>query len=281
MLNLNLRSEENTNTKPQTVQTTKDYLRFKFLQGNRDLVEGNIKAVMNQISAFGQRQPIIINERNEIIDGQHRLEACRRLNIPIKYIVDNGARIDHVISANIVGKKWTLTDYIKRFVAEGNENYVELYDFLLEAKSAGIQSSAALQIVRGGYRDRTYYMYDDGKVRIHGSTNKAQRLYAVGNDINLGQFTMPNKKGVQERFESVLAFRSFPFYKHGRFIQALLQVMRITEFDVKRLEKQAQRYPSRFTNEPDTDSFVRMFESVYNYRFSKKLPLVNHPERRK
>ena len=281
MFNLQTRSEENTNTKPQTVQTTKNYARFKLLQGNRDLIEGNIKAVMNQISAFGQRQPIIINERNEIIDGQHRLEACRRLGLAVKYIVDAGARIDHVISANIVGKKWSMLDYIKRFVAEGNEHYVKLYEFMVEAKSAGIPSSSALQIVRQGHRDRTYYMYDDGKVRIHGGSNKAKRLYAVGNDMNLGQFTMPNKKGVQERFESVLAFRAFPFYKHGRFIQALLQVMRITDFDVKRLAKQAEKYPSRFTNEPDTDSFVRMFESVYNYRSSKKLPLVNHPERRK
>jgi hypothetical protein len=256
-------------------------VRFKWLKGNRDLNEGNIKAVMNQISAFGQRQPIIINERNEIIDGQHRLEACRRLEIPVKYLVDPGATINHVISANIVGKKWTLIDYIKRFVAENNEHYIKLYDFLIEAKAAGIGTSSALQIVRQGYRDRTYYMYDDGKVRIHGSGNKGKRLYAIGNDLNLGHFEMPKSEEVQKRFEKVLLFRHFHFYARGRFVQALLQVMRIEEFDVKRLYKQAQRYPSRFTNEPDTDSFVAMFENVYNYRMQNKLPLVNHPERRK
>ena len=281
MFNLQPRSEENANTKQQTVQTTQDLSRFKLLKGNRELAENNIKAIMNQISAYGQRTPISVNERNEIIDGQHRLEACRRLDIPVKFIVDVGARIDHVISANIVGKKWSLLDYIKRFVAEGNEEYVKLYEFLMEAKGAGIQTSSALQIVRQGHRDRTFYMYSDGNIRVHGGKAKFERLYAVGNDINLGQFVMPNKKGVDERFHSVVAFRAFSFYKQARFIQALLQVMRIQEFDVQRLKKQAEKYPSRFTNEPDTEGFVRMFESVYNYRMNSKLPLVNHPERTK
>ena len=281
MFNLQPRSEENANTKPQTVQSTTDWGRFKMMKGNRDLHEGNIQAIMNQISAHGQRQPIVINERNEVIDGQHRLVACKRLNTPVKFIIDVGATIDHVISTNIVGKKWTLMDYINRYVAEGSQDYMKLQQFIIKAKSCGIGASCAIQLVRGGIKDVRFYMYDDGKIRMHGGATKQKRLYGVGNDINLGKFTMPNTKKIEQRLESVLKFRSFPFYKHSRFIQALLQVMRITDFDLDRLAKQAEKYPSRFTNEPDTDSFVRMFESVYNYRLKKKLPLVNNPERRK
>jgi hypothetical protein len=47
------------------------------------------------------------------------------------------------------------------------------------------------------------------------------------------------------------------------------------------LHESAEKYPNQFTNEPDVDGFVRMFENVYNYRAKAKLPLVNHPERRK
>jgi len=281
MFNLQPRSEENTNTKPQTVQSTTDWGRFKIMQGNRELHEGNIQAIMNQISAHGQRQPIVINERNEVIDGQHRLVACKRLNTPVKFIIDVGATIDHVISTNIVGKKWSLMDYINRYVAEGSQDYMKLQQFIVRAKGSGIGASCAIQLVRDGHRDVRYYMYDDGKVRLHSGKHKQKRLYGVGNDINLGKFIMPNSKKIENRLESVLKFRNFPFYKHSRFIQALLQVMRINDFDLKRLVAQANKYPSRFTNEPDTDSFVRMFESVYNYRLKKKLPLVNHPERRK
>ncbi len=281
MFNLSQRSEENTNTKLQTVQTTNDWARFKIMHGNRQLHEGNVQAIMNQISAHGQRQPIVINERNEVIDGQHRLAACKRLNTPVKFIVDVGATIDHVISTNIVGKKWTLLDYINRYVSEGSKDYLQLQQFIMKAKEHGIGASCALQLVRDGHRDVRYYMYDDGKIRLHHGRTKQERLYGVGNDINLGKFKMPDIKKIDKRLESVLQFRSFAFYRHARFIQALLQVMRIEDFDLKRLVRQAEKYPSRFTNEPDTESFVRMFESVYNYRLKKKLPLVNHPERRK
>ena len=281
MLNLQRRSEENTNTKAQTVQSTKDYARFKYLEGNRDLKEGNIKAIQNQLQQCGQRIPIVINEKNQIIDGQHRLEACKRLGIPVKFIVDVGANIDHVISANIVGQKWSLMDYVNRYSSQGNSNYQRLHDFIIECKKHGISASAAMSIVNNGKSYKGYYMYDDGKIRQHGSGLKSKKLYYVGDDVRLGYFRMESVKEPRKRLEAIIQFKHFAFYKKSYFINAILQVMRIKDFDVKRLRQAADTYPNRFVNEPDVDGFVRMFESVYNYRMKTKLPLVNHPERTK
>jgi len=281
MFNLQTRSEENTNTKPQTVQSTQDYARFKYLQGNRDLKEGNIKAIQNQVQQCGQRIPIVINEKNEIIDGQHRLEACKRLGIPVKFIVDVGANIDHVISANIVGQKWSLMDYVNRYSSEGNGHYQRLHDFIIECKKHGISASAAMSIVNNGKSYKGYYMYDDGKIRQHGGKYKVKKLYYVGDDVRLGYFRIESLKEPRKRLEAIIQFKHFAFYKKSYFINAILQVMRIKDFDVKRLRQAADTYPNRFVNEPDVDGFVRMFESVYNYRMKTKLPLVNHPERSK
>lgn len=281
MFNLQTRSEENTNTKPQTVQSTQDYARFKYLNGNRDLKEPNIKAIQNQVQQFGQRIPIVVNERNEIIDGQHRLEACKRLGIPVKFIVDIGATIDHVISANIVGQKWSLMDYVNRYMSEGNSNYDRLHAFIIECKKHGISASAAMNIVSNGKSYKGYHMYEDGKIRQHGGAIKCKKLYYVGDEVKLGYFRLDSLKQPRKRLESIVHFKHFPFYKKSFFINALIQVMRINDFDVQRLQKNAEKYPNRFTNEPDVDGFVRMFESVYNYRTKSKLPLVNHPERRK
>jgi hypothetical protein len=281
MFNLQPRSEENTNTKAQTVQTTTDYARFRYLNGNRDLKEPNIKAIQNQLQQFGQRIPILVNERNEVIDGQHRLEACKRLGIPVKFIVDIGATIDHVISANIVGQKWSLMDYVNRYSSEGNRNYQLLHDFIIECKKHGISASAAMNIVSSGKSYKGYHMYEDGKIRQHGGHYKIKKLYYVGDDVKLGYFRLESLKQPRKRLEAIVQFKHFPFYKKSFFINALLQVMRIKDFDVKRLRQAADTYPNRFVNEPDVEGFVRMFESVYNYRTKNKLPLVNHPERTK
>jgi len=281
MFNLSQRSEENTNTKQQTVQTTKDYARFKYLDGNRELKEGNIKAVQNQIAQHGQRIPIVVNERNEIIDGQHRLEACKRLGAPVKFIVDVGANIDHVISANIVGQKWSLMDYVNRYRIQGNQHYDRLYEFIVECRKHGISASAAMNILSNGKSYKGYYMYEDGKVRQHGSSCKVKKLYYVGDDVKLGYFRLNNAQEANKRLDAIVQFKHFAFYKKTFFINAILQVMRIEDFDVKRLRQAADTYPNRFVNEPDVEGFVRMFESVYNYRTKVKLPLVNHPQRTK
>ena len=281
MFNLSQRSEENTNTKQQTVQTTKDYARFKYLDGNRELKEGNIKAIQNQIAQHGQKIPILVNERNEIIDGQHRLEACKRLGVPVKFIVDVGATIDHVISANIVGQKWALMDYVNRYRTQGNEHYNRLYEFIIECKKHGISASAAMNILSNGKSYKGYYMYEDGKLRQHSGSCKVKKLYYVGDDVKLGFFRLNNTQEPKERLDAIVQFKHFPFYKKSFFINAILQVMRIDDFDVQRLRQAADTYPNRFVNEPDVEGFVRMFESVYNYRTKVKLPLVNHPQRTK
>ena len=114
-----------------------------------------------------------------------------------------------------------------------------------------------------------------------GKPSKVKKLGIAGTDVKLGRFKMSSAKVAEKRLQAVIQFKQWPFYRQTSFINALLQVMRIGDFKLKRLVENAQRYPSRFTKEPDVESFVHMFETVYNYRRSEKLPLVNHPERRK
>lgn len=280
MFNLSQHSGANKTT--QMVCKTTTYEEFGYITGNREIDEPNVKSLTHQIAQSGQLQPIVVNEKNQIVDGQHRLEVCKRLSIPVSYIVQPGATIADVISANVVGKKWSVVDYVKRYASDNNDNYLKLLDFIAKCKSHGISASSAINLTRGGHSDATYYHYDDGTIRKHnGKTSKRKKLGIAGTDVKLGRFKMPSEKIVIKRMEAVIQFKQWPFYRQTSFINALLQVMRIEDFKLKRLTENAQRYPSRFSKEPDVEHFVQMFETVYNYRRSDKLPLVNHPERRK
>jgi len=285
MFNLSQRSEENTNTKRHQVIETRDYSMFKHITGNRDLVESNIQAIANQILHRGQQQPIIINERNEIIDGQHRLEACKRLRIAVKYIKQHGANLEDVISTNIVGKKWTATDYINRFAAEGNEDYIKLQKFINTANDFGFAPSVAVRIAQGTHTVRHYVMCEDGVVRDQSTVNKKnndhKNLYSVGNAVFIGKFVMNDEQGAYTRLQQIYAFNEWPFYKKSGFVLAIMQCMRITEMDFDRLILSARKYPRKWHNEASTDNFVQMFEEVYNWRRQNKMPIVNNPQRRK
>ena len=281
MFNLSQRSEENRNTtNKDMVLVTKDYNLFKYVHGNRDINEGNVNAIAHQIRLRGQQVPILVNEKYEVIDGQHRLEACKQLDKFVTYIVRKGANIHDVISTNIVGKKWSMNDYINRYASEGNDNYLKLKKFLVRSKQEGFSASTALTIARGSGARINYIMYADGKLRMQGSNVvSVQKLYNAGDDIKLGKFMMGDEEQAYKRMELVLKFKHFDFYNKKHFVTALFQAMRVEDFDVKTLLHHAQKYPSRFTNEPDTKSFVAMIERVYNYRNRNKLAIVHNAER--
>lgn len=281
MFNLSQRSEENTNTQRTIVRMTSDYDMFKHISGNRELSTSNINAIARQIQLRGQQQPIIVNERYEIIDGQHRLEACKKLKMPVQYIKKDGANIADVISTNVVGKKWTTRDHINRFAAEGNKNYIQLKDFLSLAREKGFADSVGFSIAKGSTAKTHYYMHEDGKIRKHNAQCDSQRLYHVGDNLRLGKFEMDSMSDAIKRMNIILKFSEWEFYTKPGFVLALIQCMRIEEFDVQRLLKNAQRYKRKFKNEATTEDFARMIEEVYNYNRQHKLSIVHNPQRRK
>ena len=281
MFNLQQRSEENTNTSTISVRMTTDYAQFKYIPGNRSMNQSNINAITNEILQHGQQQPIIVNEQYQIIDGQHRLEACKNLKIAVQYIKRKGATIEDVISTNIVGKKWTIEDYLNRFATEGKQDYIDLLEFVEVAKSKGFSASTAVVIARGVHLNDVYYMYDDGKIRGSGGRiqKTAKRLYNAGNGIKLGLFKMPNKDDAHKRLNQIVAFNEWSFYNKVSFVNAINQCMRIKEMDFNRLLQSARKYQRRFTNEATTENFIQMFEEIYNWRRHNKLPIVNNPQR--
>jgi len=258
---------------------TKDYGMFKHIRGNRDLIETNIQAIKNQLLQRGQQQPIIVNERNEVIDGQHRLEACKRLKMPVQYIKRAGANLDDVISTNIVGKKWSLMDYVNRFAVEGKKDYINLQKFIIEAKDYGFAPSTAVKIAQGSNTNDAFYMYEDGVIRRGRDQKASKALYHVGDAIKRGSFQMPNEDDAKKRLQQIYEFKEYSFYNKVTFVNAIMQCMRIKEMDFDRLLESARKYQRRFTNEASTENFVQMFEEVYNWRRKNKLPIVNNPQR--
>ena len=81
------------------VETT-NYEQFKFLQANRMLDESKIKKLQREISLHGLKVPIMVNEKHQIIDGQHRLIACKKLKTPLKYFVAPGTTVKDAAHAN-------------------------------------------------------------------------------------------------------------------------------------------------------------------------------------
>lgn len=117
--------------KAYEVYVTKNYDIFKRLVGNRDIPESRISKIVSSIQEIGWiRNPIVVNEKMEVIDGQGRLTALQRLGLPVEYIIANGAGSQECIYMNMNMVNWKQPDFIKSYAEQGNENYQRLLSLM-------------------------------------------------------------------------------------------------------------------------------------------------------
>ena len=138
------------------VYTTNDYSIFKRLPGNRDIPESRISKIVESVQSIGWvHNPIIVNEKMEVIDGQGRLTALQRLKMPVEYVVAPGAGNKECIYMNMNMVNWKLPDFVKSYAEQGNENYQRLLS-LMERYANGnlnIISTALYRISKAKLRD--------------------------------------------------------------------------------------------------------------------------------
>lgn len=138
------------------VYTTNDYDLFKRLTGNRDIPESRISKIIDSIQKIGWvHNPIVVNEEMEVIDGQGRLTALKRLKMPVEYIIAPGASTKECVYMNMNMVNWKLPDFIKSYAEQGNENYQRLLR-LMETYANGnldIISTAVYRVSRSKHRD--------------------------------------------------------------------------------------------------------------------------------
>ena len=91
------------NKKAINVMVTDEYDLFKTLEGNRRVLDLRARRIIRSIEKVGYViNPIIVNEKYEVIDGQGRLEALKRLNLPVYYIMIEGIGIEECRTLNIL-----------------------------------------------------------------------------------------------------------------------------------------------------------------------------------
>lgn len=139
-----------------SVYVTTDYSVFKRLPGNRDIPESRISKIVESIQSVGWvHNPIIVNEKMEVIDGQGRLTALQRLKMPVEYIIAEGVGNKECIYMNMNMVNWKLPDFIKSYAEQGNENYQRLLS-LMERYANGnlsIISTAVYRVSKSKHRD--------------------------------------------------------------------------------------------------------------------------------
>ena len=111
------------------VHTTTDYFLFKPIEGNRNKNLLHINRLKKSMAETYLFTVIIVNEKYEIIDGQHRFDVIQELKLPLNYIVCKGYGLNEVHILNQNSKTWTSDDYLDGYCKLGYKDYLKYKEF--------------------------------------------------------------------------------------------------------------------------------------------------------
>ena len=231
---------------------TNDYSKFLYYGYNREILnELNIQAIMQNMKEFGfdEWNPIIVSPTGRIADGQHRLEAARRLGLDVwvdEY--DHEFTADEIRRINKNRKNWTTADYIHSLTE--NQSARRMYVFVKDCRELGIPDSAALHIANA-------------------ANHRDQNLRKCEKSTELSPDELRNAQTVLGELQSLKQF--IPRSTSAKFIGAFMRAKACDNFSVPTFIKKLRR--SKFTCYTNMADLIEEIERVYNFKNRDKITI--------
>jgi hypothetical protein len=230
------------------VQTTTNYSMFTPIDGNRTLNElhkNRLRKSMEQNYLF---TVIIVNEKKEIIDGQHRFTCIKELDLPLHYIVCEGYGIKEVHILNENNKTWNMDDYLDGYCKLGYDDYILYKSFKDKYK---FNHNVCISLLSKVFNKRYFQ------------------------DFSKGLFKVENYKKGCEIADCLM--RIAPFYKgysRREFVSVIISLIKNNKkFDFDHFLTKVKKQPTSLVDCTTQDSYRMLIEDIYNYKSRDKVNL--------
>lgn len=239
----------------ETKMTT-NYAQFSFRDDNREAInQSHVKRLAQSIKGRNllELRPISVNEKMEVIDGQHRLLAAKLLGVPIYYIKNIELNATDIIIMN-VSQPWGQMDYLNYYSKNGYAEYIKLQTFM---KKHGISIKIALGVTMG-HKKESHLNFKQGLYKFN------EEDFSSHIDI------------CWETIGYIKKINGYSSYTHSsRFWSALLILIRHTNFDANKWKENLKKMVERFTAKARQDDYLRMLMDVHNWRNNSKVELAH------
>lgn len=230
------------------VQTTSEYAQFQTLDGNRAINELHLKRLVASMRTTYLLSPIVVNERKEIIDGQHRYHAAKSLGLPINYIVVNGYGLREVQILNANSKNWTANDYLEGYCDLGYEDYLTYRTFKMKY---GFGHNECMAMLSGTTTTgRVVEAFYDGTFKV-----KSYRDACATADL------------------LVQVAPYYPGYTRRSFVLAMIGLLKNERFVFAEFIAKLTIQPTALVDCTKVPQYVELIERIYNYKRQGKVNL--------
>jgi hypothetical protein len=234
------------------VHTTTEYSLFKILNGNRDVNELHLRRLKESIKKNHLTTIIMVNEKFEIIDGQHRFLVCQELKLPINYIVSKNYGLNEVQILNANMKNWSTNDYVNGYCDLGYKDYEIYRDFVADY---GFQSQTAILL-------------------LSGAQGGGQEDYSIGAKFKGGLFKVKDLDGARVMADKLKMIEPYyKGYKRRCFAMAMYQMFKNNSFEFTEFLAKLKQQPTTLQDCTSTTQYKALIEEIYNYRRREKVNL--------
>lgn len=229
------------------VYKTKDYHKFNFVEGNRNIDKNHLKKLTQSIRQKNmlEQNPIVVDELYNILDGQHRFTICEELGLDVFYVVGEPFSVEDIHLLNTNSKNWTLLDYAQSYAKIGKKDYQIVLDF---AEHYGFNLTNVIAIMKS----------DDSQVRIN---------------FRQGKFEIDDLENAHKIADNILRFKEYyaDGYKRRSFIMAIKSIMDVEGFDIELLFQKLEFQSTKLVHCVNRVEYVKLLEEIYNYRNQKRI----------
>lgn len=222
------------------IQSTTAYSIFSLVASNREINLAHVRNIVESIKVKNllSVNPITVNDKNEVLDGQHRLQAAKELGLPIFYIVSDGLNQVDISRLNTNKKNWTAGDYLNFWCAEGKDAYKKISKFINTHNHIALTS--ALKMLSPSYR-RGGEEFKEGEFKIE---------------------SMENAEKTAAQLDELLQFGKHVF--SSVFIHFYCKLALNEHYDFEKMVYQIQKAPRSFVPCANEKQYIELFEEIYN-----------------
>lgn len=230
------------NEKITEIRETNNYELFKNMLGNRQLKDKNYKKLMRSMNEKQLIIPILVNEKFEIIDGQHRFSACKSLNKPVYYYVVPGYEIEDVKRANLVSCNWGLEDYLNLHNKLNKREYINFRELQQKHKLRVSQLLEIVAILEGKEYGRVKLSFEDG-------------TFEIENPLEIQRFIM-----------DLSDFKQLKEYSTPKFTKAFLKLYTYNNYNHEHMKRKLKTLEHKLKKQPTYNEYISMLvNDVYSF----------------
>lgn len=238
-----------------TVYKTSNLSIFKQIDGNRVLNLQHVKRLADSIRVYGMKcNPILVNDKMEVIDGQHRLMAAKEAESFVYYIVVDGYSLKEVHTLNLNQKNWGKKDFMEGYAKMGVKSYIKLKEFFEK------NDDYTLPLCIAFCNNTT----DSSHNRIGQDKESFDDGEWKGKDFNLAQEWANKIRMVKPYYKG---------YNNASFVGTLITLFKIEKFDFNEFMHKLRLQPTALVDCRNREQYKTLIEDIYNYRSRNKINL--------